>query len=124
VRHALLPHAGDQRPVVAPADALNAPIVLRPAGGDRAVRVGLVEIDEPGIVVEAVKRADESDGVVVRVYESLGGRRRGALRTVWPVSEVTEVDLLERPIGEAIPVTGDRVDVELRPFEIRTLLLT
>jgi alpha-mannosidase len=124
VRHALLPHAGDLRPVVAQAYALNAPIVLRPAGGDRAVRVGLVEIDEPGIVVEAVKRADESDGVVVRVYESLGGRRRGALRTVWPVSEVTEVDLLERPIGEAIPVTGDRVDVELRPFEIRTLLLT
>jgi hypothetical protein len=40
-------------------------------------------------------------------------------------TEVVETDLLERPVADApaIPVVEDRFSVELRPFQIRTLLL-
>jgi hypothetical protein len=35
---------------------------------------------------------------------------------------VTVTDLLERPLGEAVPVgRAGRVDVRLRPFEVLTL---
>ena len=125
VRHALLPHRGDLRPVVEQAYLLNTPVVLRrPRGsGPARPRASYVAVDDPGIVVEAVKAADEGGGVVVRVYESLGGRRRGRLSVAWPVQTVREVDLLERPVGEQRAVDAGGVGLELSPFEVRTLLL-
>ena len=61
-------------------------------------------------MVEAVKLADDRSGdIVVRLYESLGGRVRSVLRTSFPVAEAGVVDLLERPTGEilAVEATGD-----------------
>ncbi len=127
VRHALLPHAGDPWAgrVVEEAYALNVPLRLRrPAGGGSLpARASYVRSDTPGLVVEAVKAADEGDGVVVRVYEAFGGRRRGCLQVALPVATVRDADLLERPVGDPQPVEDGTVPLDLRPFEVRTLLL-
>ncbi|MDX3314402.1 glycoside hydrolase family 38 C-terminal domain-containing protein [Streptomyces sp. ME08-AFT2] len=80
-----------------------------------------------GVTVEAVKLADDRSGdVVVRLYESRGGRARGVLRTGFPLASARVTDLLERPLLEqsAISVPGDgTVEVTLRPFQILTLRL-
>lgn len=50
------------------------------------------------MTVEAVKLADDASGdVVVRIYESSGGRARGVLRTGFPLAGAQITDLLERP---------------------------
>jgi alpha-mannosidase len=114
-RHALVVGAGIAEAVAA-GYRINLP--QRVVRGSREVEP-LVSVDNPAVVVEAVKLADDRSGdVVVRLYESLGGRARASLRTSFPVHRVVETDLLERPMADSA------VDVELRPFQVLTLRFT
>ncbi|MFF6802961.1 glycoside hydrolase family 38 C-terminal domain-containing protein [Streptomyces sp. NPDC012616] len=109
---------------VAEGYALNLPLrVAESAGAAEPV----VSVDGDGVTVEAVKLADDRSGdVVVRLYESRGGRARGVLRAGFPLAGAEVTDLLERPLEEeaAAAVPGDgTVEVTLRPFQILTLRL-
>ena len=75
--------------------------------------------------IEAVKLADDRSGdVVVRVYESLGGRAATRLRAAFRIAAVEVDDLLERPLAGTLPVDADgSVPIALRPFQITTLRL-
>ncbi|MGW3243730.1 alpha-mannosidase [Streptomyces sp. NPDC001070] len=118
--YALLPGAavGD---AVAEGLALNLP--LRRATSLPPVEP-LLRVGHPGITVESVKLADDRSGdVVVRLYESRGGRASGELTAGFPLAGARVTDLLERPLEDA-PRDGDAVAVELRPFQILTLRLT
>ncbi|MGW6719766.1 glycoside hydrolase family 38 N-terminal domain-containing protein [Streptomyces sp. NPDC054995] len=87
----------------------------------------LVEVDHDAVVIEAVKLADDGSGdVIVRLYESLGGRAAAHLRTGFPVTTALTTDLLERPLADAphLPVTDAGIPVALRPFQIVTVRLT
>ena len=83
----------------------------------------IVEVDAPGVLVEAVKLAEDGSGdVVVRLYESLGGRSAGSVRAGFRWREVQRTDLLERATGPQ-PDSDDAgaVALAVRPFEIVTL---
>ncbi|MGA8112755.1 MAG: glycoside hydrolase family 38 C-terminal domain-containing protein [Actinocatenispora sp.] len=106
---------------VAEGYALNLPLTV--AEADNAPEP-LVRVDDPAVIVEAVKLADDRSGdVVVRLYESRGGRARTTVRAGFPVTGVSEVDLLERPLG-SLDVDDAAARLEFRPFQIRTLRLT
>ena len=84
----------------------------------------VVSVDGDGITVEAVKLADDESGdVVVRLYESNGGRAEGVLRTGFPLAGARITDLLERPLADEVSADGDSVAVSLRPFQILTIRL-
>ena len=84
----------------------------------------LVQVAHPGVLVEAVKLADDESGdVVVRLYESGGGRATGVLRTGFPLAGAQVTDLLERPLEDAAVEDGG-VRVSLRPFQVLTLRLS
>ncbi|MER5408720.1 glycoside hydrolase family 38 C-terminal domain-containing protein [Streptomyces sp. NPDC002769] len=117
--YALLPGASIEDAVAA-GYALNLPLRVADSAGSA---VPVVSVDGEGVTVEAVKLADDTSGdVVVRLYESRGGRATGTLRTGFPLAGAQVTDLLERPLGEA-DTDGDAVAVSLRPFEVRTLRL-
>ncbi|MFC9687888.1 alpha-mannosidase [Kribbella sp. NPDC056951] len=81
----------------------------------------LVAIDNPNLVVEALKLADDQSGdVIVRLYESTGGRSRGVITPSFEATSVTEVDLLERHLADRA-LDGGAVALDLRPFQILTL---
>jgi alpha-mannosidase len=83
----------------------------------------IVAVDNGHVVVEAVKLADDRSGdVVVRLYESTGGRSRATLTAGFDVASVQEVDLLERRLADRVVADGG-VSLELRPFQILTLRL-
>ncbi|HEY3952609.1 MAG TPA: glycoside hydrolase family 38 C-terminal domain-containing protein [Streptosporangiaceae bacterium] len=88
----------------------------------------LLTVRNQAVVAEAVKLADDQSGdVVVRLYESQGGRASTRLTAGFPVAAATLTDLLERPLPGAAPLPvadGGTVDLSFRPFEIRTLRLT
>ena len=91
----------------------------------------LVSVDNDGIVVSAVKLADDAGedpggDLVVRVYEALGARATGHLTLGFDAGSVTVVDLLERPVGDGtVDVQHDgHIDLHLRPFQILTLRIT
>jgi alpha-mannosidase len=103
--------------------ALNLPLRIR-RGAPAGPVAPLVEAD--GVVVEAVKLADDRSGeVVVRVYEPLGGRARARIRISFPVASAEVADLLERPLGGDGPLLdGDGgIVLEVRPFQVVTLRL-
>lgn len=86
----------------------------------------LVSIDEPGVVVEAIKLAQDGSGdVVVRLYEALGQRVHARLEAGFEVTGVIETDLLEREVDAAAVsgVSGGAVELDLRPFQLVTLRL-
>ena len=127
--YALYPHAGPPTSggVIAQAHAFNAPLGVRPitAGSERTLpaRHSLLEVDDPGVVVTALKAADDGQGCIVRLHEAFGGRRRVRLRSPGAV-QAERVDLLEQPLdAPALPVDGGTLELELRPFELVTLRL-
>ncbi|WP_426593727.1 alpha-mannosidase [Cellulomonas sp. McL0617] len=85
----------------------------------------LVVVDNPAIVVEAVKLAEDRSGdVIVRLYESLGGHAKGTLTPSFAVSGARAVDLLERDVeAPGVASTAEAVQLALRPFQIVTLRL-
>ncbi|MGX8909501.1 alpha-mannosidase [Streptomyces netropsis] len=83
----------------------------------------LVSVSDDAVVISAIKLADDGSGdVVVRLYESLGGRTRARVTAGFPTASVSVCDLLERPVAAAT-TDGDIVVLSLRPFEIVTLRL-
>ncbi len=86
VTFSLLPHLGawPSGDVVAHGYALNRPLrIVRPAqplaDGDATLPVAappapLVQVEGTAVIIEAVKRAAESDDLIVRLYESTGSR--------------------------------------------------
>ncbi|MEU8779511.1 glycoside hydrolase family 38 C-terminal domain-containing protein [Streptomyces sp. NPDC048606] len=87
----------------------------------------LVAVDDDAVVVEAVKAAEGRGGdVVVRLYESRGGRARAVLTPGFAVTAAVESDLLERPLeggAVAAPAADGTVALTLRPFQIVTVRL-
>ncbi|WP_369226846.1 alpha-mannosidase [Streptomyces sp. R39] len=118
--YSLLPGAAIED-AVAEGYALNLPLRVADAAGEPRPVVSVVG---EGVTVEAVKLADDASGdVVVRLYESRGGRAQGVLRTGFPLAGAQVTDLLERPLGDADLEGDDGVLVALRPFQILTLRL-
>jgi alpha-mannosidase len=104
---------------------LNLPLRVAP------VRVPpVLRTSGPAVRVEAVKLADDRSGdVIVRLYESGGGRAETVLRPGFPVTGAAEVDLLERDLGPGMRRAGlvfeeGEVRLALRPFQVVTLRLT
>lgn len=103
---------------------LNLP--LRTVTGVGAATVEpLFTVDNPAIVIEAVKLAEDGSGdVVVRLYEAHGSRARAALIRSFEAADVVVTDLLERPLDTprvVLSAEGPALTLELRPFELVTL---
>ncbi len=83
----------------------------------------LVAVEGEGIVLSSVKEAaDRSGDLVVRVYESLGGRTRGSVRLGLPRYTYASASLLEEPLEATRPLAADgSIELELGAFEVRTL---
>jgi alpha-mannosidase len=98
------------------------------------------------LVLETVKRGEDDEdlstgdlparkgrSVVLRMYDSLGGRARGTVATTWAVRRVCKVNLLEDELEEVVFVRdeaggggggeGGRFEVDLRPFEVASFRL-
>ncbi|HEY6740534.1 MAG TPA: glycoside hydrolase family 38 C-terminal domain-containing protein, partial [Actinopolymorphaceae bacterium] len=85
----------------------------------------VVTVDNPAVVVEAVKLADDRSGdVVVRLYEAHGGRATAKVSASFEIASAVETDLLERPFDDGEREMRDgAVELALRPFQIVTLRL-
>jgi alpha-mannosidase len=121
--YALYPHAGDWRQgTIMQAKRLNHPLRVHPVSGAGTwlpVEFGLVKCQTPGVVVDTVKKAEDSDALIVRVYEAHGGRVTTTLAFAIPVESAEEVNLLEQPTGP-VDVIVDTLRFNLTPYQIRS----
>jgi alpha-mannosidase len=90
-------------------------------GGGRS----LFTISGRGVIAECVKAPEsgEAGGMVIRLYESLGGRERAVLSFDRELSSARLTDMLESK-PQTLAVTGTELALDFRGFEIKTLVLT
>ena len=60
--------------------------------------------------------------MILRMYESLGGKARGTINMKLAVKKVTRCNLLEDDESE-LKIHHGSVEIELRPFEVATFRL-
>lgn len=115
--YALMPHAGGWREagVVAEALRFNVPLRWVDAGGD-----SLAAVDDGNLVLDTIKRAEESDALVLRLYEAHGARGTARLRLGVPFASACLANLLEDD-GDALPRDGDAIVLPYRPHEVLTV---
>ena len=82
----------------------------------------MIELDTRQVIVEAIKRAEDSDAVIVRLYEAWGRPCRARLKTTLPAGRAALCDLLERERSE-VQVRDGELELEFTPFKILTLKL-
>lgn len=123
--YSLLPHRGDWRENVIPeAYALNDPLILRRVQGGAGSNEGaaFVSVDQPNIVIETVKQAEDGNGVIVRMYEDHRNRGTVTLTAGFDIAGAHHANLLEENQA-ALEVSGRQVRLSYRPYEIITLRL-
>ena len=126
-RYALRVHHGlHDTDIPAEAEAYNLPLRLVAGARDLATATSahaLVSIAGDGVTLEAVKKAENGDAVILRLWETRG---RGAevIVTMPPGARTVErVNLLERE-PETLSLSEGKVCLTFTPFEIVTLRVT
>ncbi|MBI3175512.1 MAG: alpha-mannosidase [Chloroflexi bacterium] len=80
----------------------------------------LLSCSSPNVIIETVKRAEDGDGIIVRLYESQ--RKRGQVQVKFgrEVESAWVTNLLEEN-ESALSVDGASVPLNLRPYQIVTM---
>lgn len=79
----------------------------------------LVSTDNPSIRIKAVKKAEDGDGIIVRVYELSGRPAKGAVKFAGAIASAEETNGIEERIG-AVAFAGRSLDVEIGRFAPKT----
>ncbi len=128
--YSLYPHGGGWREAetVRRGFELNYPLLTVAAAshpGALAAEHSFLEAAEDNVVVTAVKRAEDDDGLVIRFYEWAGKKGDIHLRLPAKAIGVEETDLMERPLHAVqLDAGGTGVAVPTGAYEIKTLKVT
>ncbi len=124
--YSLRPHAGSytQAGTVKLAYDLNNPMTaVKVAAQDGTLpeSFSLVSVSDENVVIDTVKKAEDSDTTVVRMYESWNKRVNNAKLTFgFDIKHAAICDLLENEIEE-LEVVDNTVTFPVKPFEIVTI---
>ena len=124
--YALYPHAGDWKQALTERHGYDFNYRLKAMqvqahAGAMLPEHSFAGIAEKNVTLTAVKKTESGDGLIFRFYE-WAGKGGDVTLTVPPgATGATLVNLMEKPEGSAIAVTGDHVTVPVTPFEIQTV---
>jgi alpha-mannosidase len=123
--YSIVPHEGDYREagVVQMAYDLNKPMTAVTVGaqdGTLADSYSLVSVSAPNVILETVKKAEDSDALVLRMYEAYNKKANATITLGFEPKRVTLVGLMEDEISE-VAVCGNSFTLPVKPFEIVTV---
>jgi mannosylglycerate hydrolase len=75
--------------------------------GSLPVEYGFCEVSEPGVVVSCLKKAEDRDTVILRLYNPCPGEKSGTAAFAFPLKAVWETDLNETRSGPLV-LSGPR----------------
>ncbi|MGI4830765.1 MAG: alpha-mannosidase, partial [Janthinobacterium lividum] len=104
-------------------DPLKATQVFAHTGSMPATH-SFAAIDEKNVILTAVKKAEDSDALVFRMYESTGTATSVHLHVPAGATGAVESNLMEKPEAVQLPVTAGVVTVAIKPYEILTLMVS
>lgn len=118
--YSLYPHSGTWKEADTQKEAmdLNQPL-YSVRGGKPECRNSFIQVDQDNVVVETIKRAEDGEGIIVRMYESRNCRTKAKAVLAGKPAQVFSCNLLEEKEAE-VPVCGQGFAFEIKPYEIQT----
>jgi alpha-mannosidase len=123
--YAILPHEGDWRSSISEAHDLNAPlqaIHTTSSTGDWPSSLQFAKLNAPGLRLSALKKSEDGNEIILRVYEAHGGRGTATLETKFGRNHAVFTNLLEEET-ETLEVTDGTLEIGFTPFEVVTIRL-
>lgn len=125
--YAICPHEGDFRTghIVEKAYLFNNPYraaVKEKDGGRLPARESFVHADQENIVIEVVKKQEDGEAVVIRMYECHNRRTSVKLEFAMEISEAYTADMLENR-QDRLKTESRSILMEMKPYEIATILV-
>ncbi len=124
--YSIFPHRGGWREsgVYRMGCAFNIPLIGVEAESHDGVlpsQLSLFSMDPNSIIISALKKAEESDDLILRLYEAVGSKVNSEIRVnnVLPLLDVEETNLIEDSIGH-VKVSNGKILTVFSPFEIKT----
>jgi alpha-mannosidase len=124
VRFSFLPHVQEMSNgnlVRAGMSFNRPPLVIRTDAPVRQAKPYLEIQGAESAVCTSLRRAEHSDALLVRLFETSGKPCKAVLRLGRRVSSATEVNFLENETGGKAKVSGGAIKAAFRGFEIKTL---
>jgi alpha-mannosidase len=126
VRFAFEPHAAGQpaADLVRGGMAFNRACLT--AQTEQAVRghAAMLKIEgADSVVCTALRRAEHSDGLLVRLFETSGKPCKAKVKVGKGIRSAREVNFHENPLAPEARVEGGEVPLKFRAFEVKTLLV-
>lgn len=125
--YSLYPHAGDwlDGHTVQEAWLLNQPFQIA-SGTSRVLSTqpssfSMFTLSASHVMIDAVKKAEDHDLVVLRVHEYGGIRSALQITSDLKITSWQECNLMEQPIGEQ---HHSPLSIDIAPYEIRTFLIS
>jgi len=124
--YALYPHAGSWKDALTVRKGyeynypLTAVVTTAHAGALPATH-SFVSVTPENVVLTAVKKAEDTKGLIFRVYEWAGKNATAEFHVPAGASGATVTNMQETPEGSPLTVTGDVVKVAIHPYEILTI---
>ena len=120
--YSLYPHAGTWREAGTVQEALNLNVPAKAvSSAAEKDRMEFLSVDKRNVVLETVKKAEDGDGIIVRLYEVENARTKVTLYCADAILSAEETNLLEQPAESAIDVKENEISLTIKPYEIRTI---
>ena len=118
--YSIYPHSGDWRTgrSLQQARELNQPLVVH-SGTPMSVP-SLFTISSPNVIVDSVKKAEDSDSVIIRLHEAYGQSLKTTLTFGARTEAASDCDLLEQDLS-TLSISKGKLSLKFTPFEIKTL---
>ena len=127
--YSLYPHQGTWREgnTTRMAYELNYPLLSRVIDNGElrhsaATDFSFAQVNRENVIIETVKKAEDSNKLVLRVYETCNQRGDVEIQFGYPVREIRESNLIEE-ILEPVDVKEDILKFYIKPYEIKTFLI-
>ncbi|MPM33581.1 hypothetical protein SDC9_80158 [bioreactor metagenome] len=81
--------------------------------------LSLAKVNKENIIIEVIKKAEDTDALIVRMYEFHNKKTNAKLTFLNDIVNATECNLLEKDL-EAANVDANSINFTINPFEIKT----
>ena len=98
------------------------PKYLKAQDGSLEDTKSLFRLSKDNVIIETIKKAEDSNDLIVRLYESENKATSTTLYTDFDMVSVDEVNLMEKE-NHSIKSKKNSVELSFKPFEIKTLLI-
>ena len=126
--YSIYPHQGSWKDAetVRRGYELNTPLHAEqtfPHTGSLPATYSFASIDTPNVTLTAIKKAEDSDALVFRMYEWAGTTTDVKLHVPPGATYAVETNLMEKVEGQHLPLSGDTVTIPIKPYEILTVMV-